>query len=64
MRAGWGLADGALFFYPITLDTPDTLARTDALVADESLNPSIRRVLVDAADEVRSRMRTRERYGS
>jgi aminopeptidase N len=62
VRAGWGLADGALFFFPITVATPDTLARTESLLADPDLNPSIRRVLVDAGDEVRCRLETRRRY--
>jgi aminopeptidase N len=62
VRAGWGLADGALFFFPITVATPDTLARTEALLCDPDLNPSIRRVLVDAGDEVRCRLQTRRRY--
>ncbi|MET3963804.1 hypothetical protein ABIE44_003738 [Marmoricola sp. OAE513] len=62
VRTGWGLADGALFFYPITQDDDATLARTEALLGDPDLNPSIRRVLIDAGDEVRCRLRARERY--
>ncbi|MFL6061698.1 MAG: aminopeptidase N [Marmoricola sp.] len=62
VRTGWGLADAAHFYYPITVMTPDTLRRTDELVADPELNPSIKRVLVDAGDELRSRLATRERY--
>jgi aminopeptidase N len=62
VRAGWGLADAALFFYPITAVADETLRRTDALIADEALNKSLRRVLVDAGDEMRSRLRARERF--
>lgn len=62
VRAGWGLADAALFFYPITVASPTTLARTESLLADPHLNASIRRVLVDAGDEVRCRLETRRRY--
>lgn len=62
VRAGWGLADGALFFFPITVVTPDTLSRTESLLVDPDLNASIRRVLVDAGDEVRCRLETRRRY--
>ncbi len=62
IRAGWGLADAALFFYPITAVAGETLARTDALIADPALNASMRRVLVDAGDDMRSRLRARERY--
>jgi len=63
VRAGWGLADAALFFYPITVLAERVLKRTDDLVSTAGLNPSIRRVLVDAGDELRCRLRTRERFG-
>jgi aminopeptidase N len=62
IRAGWGLADAAVFFYPITIVTEETLRRTDALVADPALNPTLRRKLVDAGDEVRCRLETLRRY--
>jgi len=62
VRAGWGLADGAHFFYPITVLTTDVLDRTDRLIADPQLNASIRRMLVDAADELRCRLAARDRY--
>jgi aminopeptidase N len=62
VRAGWGLGDAAVFFYPMTLTSPDTLARTDALLADPELNPSLRRVLVDAGDELRRRLACLARY--
>ncbi|MCW2856291.1 MAG: Membrane alanyl aminopeptidase Metallo peptidase family [Marmoricola sp.] len=62
VRTGWVLADAALFFYPITSITGTTLRRTDELIADEALNKSMRRVLIDAGDELRSRLRTRKRY--
>jgi aminopeptidase N len=64
VRTGWGLADAALFYYPITVVTPATLARTDALIADSTLNPSMRRVLVDAGDELRCRLAARTAYGA
>ncbi|MFL6024925.1 MAG: ERAP1-like C-terminal domain-containing protein, partial [Marmoricola sp.] len=64
VRTGWGLADAALFFYPITVVSEHVLDRTEALVADPDLNPSLRRVLVDAGDEVRCRLRARERFGA
>jgi aminopeptidase N len=62
VRAGWGLADGARFFYPITEVHQEVVDSTDALVADPQLNPSIRRVLVDAGDELRCRLRGRQRF--
>lgn len=62
VRAGWGLADAALFFYPITVLDPRVLERTEKLLDDPGLNPSLRRVLLDAGDELRCRLRTRERF--
>jgi aminopeptidase N len=62
VRAGWGLGDAALFFYPMALTSADTLTRTDALLADPDLNPSLRRVLVDAGDELRCRLACLGRY--
>jgi aminopeptidase N len=62
VRAGWSLASAAQFFFPITVTTADTLARSDALIAEPDLNPSLRRVLVDAGDELRCRLESRRRY--
>jgi aminopeptidase N len=62
IREGWGLAAAALFFYPITVTTADTLARTDTLLGAPDLNPSLSRVLVDAGDELRRRLACRDRY--
>jgi aminopeptidase N len=62
VRAGWGLADAARFFYPITVTSPDTLTRTEALLANSTLNPSLRRILVDAGDEIRCRLESLRRY--
>ncbi len=64
VRAGWGLADAALFFYPITETEPATLARTEEVLADPSLNRSLRRILLDAGDELRCRLAARARYGA
>jgi len=63
VRAGWGLADAALFFYPITALSASVVDDTDRLIADPRLNASIRRMLVDAGDELRSRLRSVERFG-
>jgi len=62
VREGWVLGDAARFFYPITLTTEDTLRRTDALIAAPGLNPTLRRVLVDAGDEVRRRLDCLQEY--
>ncbi|HEX2895062.1 MAG TPA: aminopeptidase N [Marmoricola sp.] len=62
VREGWVLADAAVFFYPITITTEETLRRTEALVEDPALNPTLRRKLIDAGDEVRCRLETLRRY--
>lgn len=64
VRTGWALADAALFFYPITVTSDHTVARTEALLADATLHRSLRRVLVDAGDEVRCRLAALRRYGA
>ncbi len=64
VRSGWGLADAALFFYPITEMSAATVERTDVLLAATDLNRSLRRVLVDAGDELRCRLAARDRYGA
>jgi aminopeptidase N len=64
VREGWLLGDAARFFFPITLTTEDTVRRTEQALADPGLNPTLRRVLVDAGDEVRRRLATRARYAS
>jgi aminopeptidase N len=63
-RAGWLLADAATYFFPITVMTQEVLDGVDGLLADPELNPTLRRVLVDAGDELRIRLRTRARFGA
>ena len=46
------LADAAEHFFPRTSLTRETLARCEALIADGDLDLSIRRRLVDEADDV------------
>ena len=62
VREGWVLGDAARFFFPITVTTQDTLRRAEALLAGPGLNPTLRRVLVDAGDEVRRRLACIGRY--
>ena len=62
VREGWVLGDAARFFFPITVTSEDTLRRTERLLADPDLNPTLRRVLVDAGDEVRRRLACIRRY--
>ena len=61
-REGWGLGDAAWFFFPMTMTSADTLARTDALLADEGLDARLGRVLVDAGDELRGRLECLRRF--
>jgi aminopeptidase N len=62
VREGWVLGDAARWFFPITVTTDDTLQRTETLLAEPTLNPTLRRVLVDAGDEVRRRLECLRRY--
>jgi aminopeptidase N len=62
VREGWGLADAAVWFYPITVTTRETLERTESLLDRPGLDPGLRRKLVDAGDEVRCRLAARARY--
>ncbi|HET9501106.1 MAG TPA: aminopeptidase N [Marmoricola sp.] len=59
VRAGWVLADAALFFYPMTAMAPETLARTDAVAGDPRLDASLRRTLLDCGDDLRKRLAAR-----
>jgi len=52
VRAGWMLAEAAEFFFPSTSLTEETLARAQALIADGSVDLSMRRRLVDEADQL------------
>lgn len=62
VRSGWVLADAADFFFPVTSLTEETLARTRSLAGDESLDLSIRRRLVDQADELARKLDVRRRF--
>jgi aminopeptidase N len=62
VREGWVLGDAARFFFPITITTDDTLRRAEALLSAPGLNPTLRRVLVDAGDELRRRLACIRRY--
>jgi aminopeptidase N len=52
VRSGWVLADAASAFFPVTSLTDDTLARAQRLIASPDLDPSVRRRLVDRADDL------------
>src|SRR5262249_44214612 len=52
VRSGWVLADATEHFFPRTSLARDTLAQAEALIADGDLHLSIRRRLVDEADNL------------
>ncbi|MCW2767409.1 MAG: Membrane alanyl aminopeptidase Metallo peptidase family [Nocardioides sp.] len=64
VRSGWVLADAAEFFFPATSVSEATLAKAEALIGDESLDPSIRRRLVDEADDLARMLAVRKAYPS
>jgi aminopeptidase N len=62
VRQGWVLADAARFFFPISIMTDDTLRRRDELLIDDTLNPTLRRVLIDVGDDLRRRIESIRRF--
>jgi aminopeptidase N len=62
VRQGWVLADAARFFFPISIMTDDTLRRRDELLTDDTLNPTLRRVLIDVGDDLRRRIESIRRF--
>jgi aminopeptidase N len=62
VRSGWVLADAAADFFPTRADESDVIARATELLGDVSLEPSLRRRLVDATDDARVRLAIRETY--
>jgi aminopeptidase N len=55
-RSGWLLADAAQAFFPTTSLRDATLEQAHALIADEGLDPALRRRVVDLADELGRRL--------
>ncbi len=62
VRSGWLLADAARDFFPRLAVHPGTVARAEALLSDGDLDLSLRRALVDSADDLGRALRARERY--
>jgi aminopeptidase N len=62
VRSGWVLADAAEHFFPRSSLTRETLARAEALIADGDLDLSIRRRLVDEADNLQRKLAVLEAY--
>jgi aminopeptidase N len=62
VRAGWMLAEAAAYFFPSTSLTDQTLARAQAQIANSALDVSIRRRLVDEADQLERMLAVRRAY--
>ena len=61
-RSGWVLADAAQSFFPTTAESEETLDKARALIGVDDLDASIRRRLVDLADELERRLAIRRAY--
>jgi aminopeptidase N len=62
VRSGWMLADAAQYFFPATSLDEETLGRAQALVADPSLDLSLRRRLSDEADDLERLLAVRRAF--
>jgi len=62
VRSGWMLADAAEYFFPATSLDEETLARAQALIADPSLDLSLRRRLADEADRLERLLAVRRAF--
>ncbi|GAB2863097.1 aminopeptidase N [Nocardioides pacificus] len=63
VRSGWSLADGAQAFFPMTAVDEVTLARAHTLADSADLDLSLRRRVVDMADELARRLAVRRTFG-
>jgi len=62
VRSGWMLADAAQYYFPTTSLEDETLAKAQALVADGSLDLSLRRRLADEAAELERLLAVRRAF--
>ena len=62
VHAGWVLADAAREFFPRLAVDPATLTGAERVLADDGLDLSLRRAVVDCADELRRAVRSREAF--
>jgi aminopeptidase N len=62
VRSGWMLADAAQYFFPTTSLEDETLDKAQALVADGSLDLSLRRRLADEAAELERLLAVRRKF--
>jgi aminopeptidase N len=63
LRSGWVVARLALLAYPRTAVDRATLDLGDALLGRDDLDSGIRRSIVDASDDLRRALASRERFG-
>jgi aminopeptidase N len=62
LRSGWVVARVAGLAYPRTAVSPGTLEQSDALLARSDLDSGIRRSVVDAADDLRRALASRQKF--
>ncbi len=62
VRSGWVLADAAMWFFPLVVETADTLQRARELIAREDFDLAMRRRVVDLTDELERRIAIRAAY--
>ena len=63
VHSGWVLADVAEAFFPLTSLRPETVERAHALAASAGLDVSLRRRVVDTADELEHRLAVVRTFG-
>ncbi|MEZ5092581.1 aminopeptidase N [Nocardioides sp.] len=64
VREGWVLGDAAKVFFPLTHVDDHTLSAAERLAADQSLDPTLRRAVIDSTDELARRLAVRARYAA
>jgi aminopeptidase N len=62
VRSGWVLADAARDFFPRLSVDRATVERAQRLAGEDSLDLSLRRALVDSADDLERALRVREAF--
>ena len=62
LRTGWVLADACRDFFPRLATDRGTLQRAHALLESQTLEASLRRAVVDCADDLERAVRVRERF--
>jgi aminopeptidase N len=61
-RQGWVVGRVAELAYPRTAVSHDTLERSAAALVGDGLDPGVRRAIVDAADDLRRALASREKF--